>query len=306
LKKLIFCFLLFLLITTSALAASEMTATDGILCLVNRETRLPKDYEPQDLIKPDVETRKDSLQDRIYMRKEAANALEEMFSAALTEKGYTLLAVSGYRSYGYQQVLYNQKVQAVGAAKASETVAKPGESEHQLGIAMDVQCADEPTLSEDFAFTKEGQWVSDNAHRFGFIIRYKAEWSDVTGYAYEPWHLRYVGVAHATAIHMLDIPYELYYEHLIKLPDYVIEQGNPYLLAGIIDALQLSDAPLALFPMDATDIDAVLQRASAPFLPNSVDYQHAVWAGYPTPTPTSAPRIDTDTEEYSYNQTEVN
>lgn len=235
------------------------------------------------------------------MRPEAAHALEDMFEAALSEKGYTLLAVSGYRSYGYQQVLFNQKREAVGAEKASLTVAKAGQSEHQLALAMDVQCADEPTLSENFANTKEGQWVEENCHRFGFIIRYKAEWSDITGYAYEPWHLRYIGVAHATAVHMLQIPYETYYEQMIKLPAYVIENGNPYLLAGVIeDLISGDDSLLALFPDTADSIDDTLQKASLRYLPPPVDYQQAVWLGYPTPAPTAAPRVDTDTEEASY------
>lgn len=299
-KKLIFI-LLILFIPLSALANSPMTDPGGILCLVNRESVLDKSYEPDDLIKPDVPTRKESLQERIFMRSEAAHALEDMFEAALNEKGYTLLAVSGYRSYGYQQVLFNQKKEAVGAEKASLTVAKAGQSEHQLALAMDVQCAEEPTLSETFASTKEGQWVEENCHRFGFIIRYKAEWSDITGYAYEPWHLRYIGIAHATAVHLLQIPYETYYEQMVKLPAYVIEQGNPYLLSGVIEALISGDeGVLALFPGTPDNIEETLQKASLRYLPPSVNYQQAVWLGYPTPAPTAAPRVDTDTEEASY------
>lgn len=299
-KKLILL-LLILCLPLSALPVSPMTEPGGILCLVNRVSVLEKTYEPDDLIKPDVPTRKESLQERILMRPEAAHALENMFEAALSEKGYTLLAVSGYRSYGYQQVLFNQKREAVGAEKAPLTVAKAGQSEHQLALAMDVQCADEPTLSENFASTKEGQWVEENCHRFGFIIRYKAEWSDITGYAYEPWHLRYIGIAHATAVHLLQIPYETYYEQMIKLPAYVIEQGNPYLLSGVIeDLINGDDSVLALFPDTPDNIEETLQKASLRYLPPSVNYQQAVWLGYPTPAPTAAPRVDTDTEEASY------
>ncbi len=299
--RLILFILLGCMLLSCAGADSPMTQPGGILCLVNRESVLDKTYEPDDLIKPVVKTRKESLQERIYMRPEAAHALEDMFAAALSEKGYTLLAVSGYRSYGYQQVLFNQKASAVGAAHASLTVAKAGQSEHQLALAMDVQCADEPTLSEDFASTKEGQWVEENAHRFGFIIRYKEEWTEITGYAYEPWHLRYIGIAHATAVHMLNIAYETYYEQIVRLPAYVIEQGNPYLLAGVVrKLLDGSDDVLSLFPADPDDIEKALERASADFLPEEISYQQAVWAGYPTPVPTAAPRVDTDTEEASY------
>lgn len=300
-RKLTLFFLIFIILSSSAVAESAMTEVGGILCLVNREVRLGKDYEPDDMIKPNVPTRKDSLQDRIYMREEAAHALEDMFAAALSEKGYTLLAVSGYRSYGYQQVLFNQKKAAVGAAKASETVAKAGESEHQLALAMDVQCANEPTLSEDFASTKEGQWVAENAHRFGFIIRYKEEWTDITGYAYEPWHLRYIGIAHATAVYLLNISYEQYYEQIIRLPAYIVENGNPYLLSGLVnDLIQGEDDILSNLPVNSDAPDAVMEKLSQAYLPPAVNYQQAVWLGYPTPAPTSAPRIDTDTDEFSY------
>lgn len=298
------CIILALLLCLPVLgegSLSPMLQPGGILCLVNRETRLSKTYEPTDLIKPDVGTRKESLQERIFMREEAAHALEDMFDAAFSEKGYQLLAVSGYRAYGYQQVLFNQKAQAVGTAKASLTVAKAGESEHQLALAMDVQCADEPTLSEDFADTVEGQWVAENAHRFGFIIRYKAEWQDITGYAYEPWHLRYIGTLHATAVYMLDIPYEQYYEQLLKLPSYVIEEGNPYLLSGLVKELMNgNDAVLSLLPNTPYDIDKTLSEATSRFLPDSVTYQQAVWLGFPTPEPTPPPRVD-DSEEITYN-----
>ena len=283
-----------------------MLAPGGILCLVNRETRLDKTFEPAELIKPGVGTRKESLQDRIFMTPEAGRALEDMFAAAMTEKAYALLAVSGYRSYGYQQVLFNQKANVVGRETASLTVAKAGESEHQLGLAMDAQCADEPTLSEDFAFTPEGEWVAENAHRFGFIIRYKAEWSDMTGYAYEPWHLRYIGIAHATAVYMLNIPYEQYYEQLLRLPAYVIEKGNPYLLSGLVQELiGGNDAVLSLVPENPANIEKALSDATSRFLPGSVSYQQAVWLGFPTPVPTLAPRVD-DSEEFSYDSLKGN
>ena len=271
-----------LLFSHSVLAEQEadILSDSGILCLVNREKHLPKDYAPSDLVKPKVDTRKSSLQERIYMREEAAHALEDMFNAALTESALKLLAVSGYRSYGTQQVLFNQKAAAVSAATASLTVAKPGESEHQLGLAMDVQCPDT-------------------------IIRYKAEWKSMTGYNYEPWHIRYIGVAHATAVHMLNIPYETYYEQVIRLPEYVLTQGNPYLLAGAVqDLINGDESILALLPANAPDTDAALRRASQRYLPEDTSYQQAVWMGYPTPVPTPEPRVDTDTEEYSYSQME--
>lgn len=308
-KRILVTLLLCLFVLGSACAEGlpAILQEGGLLCLVNRDVHLSSTYAPADLVKPRVDTRKESLQERIYMRAEAAEALELLFNAAMRESAYKLLAVSGYRSYGSQQVLFNQKANAVGAATASLTVARPGQSEHQLGLAMDVQCPDTLTLSEDFAETPEGQWVSDNAHRFGFIIRYKAEWQPYTGYNYEPWHLRYIGISHATAVHMLNIPYENYYEQLCRLPEYVLLQGNPYLLAGAVgDLIAGDDSILSLLPADASDPAAALEAASARYLPEDVSYQKAVYLGFPTPKPMPAPRVDTDTEEESYLEMEEN
>ena len=93
-------------------------------------------------------------------------------------------------------------------------MADPGASEHQLGLAMDVKNRPDMSLNAAFGKTKEGLWLAENAWRFGFIIRYKAEWTDVTTYAYEPWHIRYVGKEHAAILQELDIPLEYYVEML--------------------------------------------------------------------------------------------
>ena len=119
--------------------------------------------------------------------------------------------MSCYRSYSKQSLLYTRKVNRTGSeAEADKLVARPGTSEHQLGLAMDLKATPTSNLSASFAKTKQGQWVAENAHRFGFIIRYKEEWTDITGYAYEPWHIRYVGKEHAAIIYEMDIPLETY------------------------------------------------------------------------------------------------
>ena len=281
----------------------QATSLGGYLALVNRDYVLAADYEPDDLVRPNVKATNGSA---ILMRSEAAAALEELFAAAKDEAGLTLYAASGYRSYGTQSAIFERKIKNTGSReKAQRLVAPPGASEHQLGLAMDVQCPDTLTLSSNFAQTDEGRWVEENAHRFGFIIRYKAEWKSMTGYNYEPWHIRYIGVAHATAVHMLNIPYETYYEQVIRLPEYVLTQGNPYLLAGAVqDLINGDESILALLPANAPDTDAALRRASQRYLPEDTSYQQAVWMGYPTPVPTPEPRVDTDTEEYSYSQME--
>ena len=227
---------LLLAIITGAYAHAASFDDDGMLRLVNRDEKITKHYVPQDLVKPDVPTNKKSQQESIYMRREAAEALEGMFAAAKAEKGYTLLAVSGYRAYGLQQVMFNNKVASVGSKeKAWRKVAPAGASEHQLGLAQDVICDTYRYLNSGFANTAEGKWLYDNCHRFGFIVRYLKEWEDVTGYAAEPWHFRYVGVAHASAVHWLNIPYETYAYQAMELPEYILEAGNAYLLYGIMD-----------------------------------------------------------------------
>lgn len=182
----------------------------GNLFLVNREYVLASDYQPDDLVKPNVR----ATYTNITMRKEAAEALEKMFQAAWAEEGHTLIAVSGFRSYGQQSSIFDRKVKNVGKKKAMLLVAPPGASEHQLGLAMDLGTPQNQQLNEAFGNTKAGQWVRDNGHRFGFIIRYKDEWTEITGYADEPWHVRYVGVEHATRIYEMDIPLEYYIETL--------------------------------------------------------------------------------------------
>ena len=182
----------------------------GYLFLVNREYTLSSDYVPQDLVKPKVQANNNN----ILLRADAAAALEEMFQAAKDEQGLSLVAVSGYRSYGKQSVIFSNKVKKVGKTKAMLLVAPPGASEHQLGLAMDLGSKKNTSLTESFFNTPEGKWVAENCHRFGFIIRYKEEWTDITGYAYEPWHVRYVGKEHAARIHELDIPFETYVAQL--------------------------------------------------------------------------------------------
>lgn len=167
---------------------------DNILTFVNHDFLLPSDYEPEDLVIPDVKFSY-GHQDipKSYMREEAAGALEALFAAA-NEEDIELAAVSGYRSYDRQQELYDQAVSKSGPDQ--EFVANPGSSEHQSGLAMDVSSASvNYSLVQEYEDTKEGQWLSENAHHFGFIIRYQRDKEDITGYGYEPWHLRYVGEA---------------------------------------------------------------------------------------------------------------
>ncbi|MBE5783202.1 MAG: D-alanyl-D-alanine carboxypeptidase family protein [Clostridiales bacterium] len=255
---------------------------DGMLRLVNRDEKITKKYEPGDLVKPDVPTNKKSQQESIYMREEAARALEKMFQAAKDEQGYTLLAVSGYRTYGLQQVMFNNKVEAVGSKeKAWRKVAPAGASEHQLGLAMDIVCDSFRLLNSGFGETAEGQWLYANCHRFGFIVRYLAEWDDITGYAAEPWHFRYLGVQHASAVQWLHVPYETYAHQAMLLPEYVLVKGNAYLLYGIMDNALNGDGCLFEEICDAAgtteeEQNATIEEMTAYFLPEGVTLQDAL------------------------------
>lgn len=185
--------------------ADEMSL-GGNLFLVNRTYAVGRDYVPRDLVEPKVQGGGEGT----MMRKEAAEALEEMFAAAREEAGETLIAVSGYRSWGRQAAIHENKVKAVGKKAALRFSAPPGCSEHQLGLAMDLGCKGHTELTASFGKTKAGVWVRENCWRFGFIIRYKAEWEPITGYTDEPWHIRYVGREHAKRIYEMDLPLEYY------------------------------------------------------------------------------------------------
>lgn len=186
--------------------------TDDILIVVNKKRYLPSDYKPSDLVVPNVKFSFNGEYEKKYMRHEAANALEELFDQA-KEEGIYLYAVSGYRSYNTQERLFNNYSSKHGEEEANKFSARPGESEHQTGLAMDVSSQSAGFgLNEEFGNTVEGKWVRDNAHKFGFIIRYLKEKTDITGYTYEPWHIRYVGKDIAEKIYNEGITLEEYFE----------------------------------------------------------------------------------------------
>lgn len=187
---------------------------ESIMLLVNRDNKIEYTYVPEPLVLPEVRAAK-GKETAIQLREEPARALEELFADA-EAAGHTLYAVSGYRSYGLQKTIFNRKVEAVGEKRAMLTVAPAGASEHQLGLAMDVngETTVKLGLVEAFGESPEGQWVYENAHLYGFIIRYQQGKTDITGYAWEPWHLRYIGVEAATEVFELDITFEEYHELL--------------------------------------------------------------------------------------------
>ncbi|WP_161879756.1 M15 family metallopeptidase [Alkalibacterium sp. MB6] len=182
--------------------------------LVNKQHPLSDSYEPDDLVLVEVPTVLESVEIR-QLRQVAADSLKEMFDAA-EEEGIILLARSGYRSYHTQVQLFNNYVEQHGEEAANRYSARPGESEHQTGLAMDVTSESvAKELTEAFGETEEGLWVKENAHHFGFIIRYPEGKESITGYIYEPWHLRYLGQELATAVYDSGLTYE----------EFLVEEG---------------------------------------------------------------------------------
>lgn len=175
---------------------------DSKLVLVNKNYALDSSYAPSDLVLPNVLALGHEQNKTIYLREEASQHLEQLFSAAEQEAGLIFLARSGYRSYETQVSLYQRYVDQNGQEAADRFSARAGHSEHQTGLAIDVT-ADSVNgqLTTEFGKTAEGIWLKDNAHRFGYIIRYLEGRESETGYQYEPWHIRYVGVEAATEIY---------------------------------------------------------------------------------------------------------
>lgn len=167
---------------------------DSYLVLVNKNNVLESSYVPKDLVVPNITSVNYTIDAELMLRQTAAEMIEQLFQAALDEDGLILLALSGYRSYEYQKKIYEGYVETYGQYNADRFSARPGHSEHQTGLAIDVtsESADKKLIPE-FGNTKEGIWIQENAHRFGFIIRYPLDREKDTGYTYEPWHLRYVG-----------------------------------------------------------------------------------------------------------------
>jgi len=180
----------------------------SLMVLANKEYYLPADFVPEDLVKPDVFN---YYEDKRELREPTARALEELFAAAKEETGIELVFRSGFRSYDIQKIIFERKVKERGFEAANQVSAKPGQSEHQTGLAADITSwSVKNQLEEEFGETPEGIWVAENAHKFGFIIRYQIDTVEITKYQYEPWHLRYVGVEEATKIYQSDLTLEEY------------------------------------------------------------------------------------------------
>ena len=176
-----------------------------ILVLVNKQNRLMSSYIPDDLVTLDIKYSNANKE----LRKEAAIAFELLSADALL-LGYRIVAVSAFRDYDYQKKLYNYYVRERGYTYADSCSARAGHSEHQTGLAVDVEGSNHDY--NNFKDTNEFDWMKNNAHRYGFILRYPKGKERITGFKYEPWHYRFVGVEVATYIFENNLTLEEYLE----------------------------------------------------------------------------------------------
>lgn len=175
---------------------------DKITILVNKYYYVDKDFIPKNLV-----TLFDSKQGAKMVDVAASNYKELVLAAK--DDGITLESTTAYRSYNFQNTLYTNYVKKDGIEKADTYSARPGYSEHQTGLAVDLN---DPTVSGSRLDQKDYDWLLNNAHNYGFIVRYQEKYIPITGYMEEPWHIRYVGKEIATEMHKLDITYEEYYD----------------------------------------------------------------------------------------------
>lgn len=177
-----------------------------VTTLVNKYNKLPDNYEIDDLVTLDEEysSRGEKIREIAYKN------LKVMFDKA-REDGINLNVISGYRTSEKQNTLFNNSVKKNGIEHALMYSAKMGHSEHQLGLAIDIN-----TTQESFKNTNEYKWLKNNSYKYGFIERYKENKENITGFAYEPWHYRYIGIDNATKVFTENITYEEYVIKFLK------------------------------------------------------------------------------------------
>ncbi|MED3690952.1 D-alanyl-D-alanine carboxypeptidase family protein [Peribacillus butanolivorans] len=192
-------------------AIQVVAKPESIPVLVNKKNKLPENYVPKDLVYTSIPFTFKEKTEKRKMRSEAAAAISKLFTES-KKQGVSLLGVSAYRSHATQVALFDSYVKRDGYAKAITYSALPGTSEHETGLAIDVTGGNGKCAAQDcFGGTKEAKWLQAHADDYGFIIRYPKGKESVTGYKYEPWHLRYVGKSIAQTIMSQGITLEEYY-----------------------------------------------------------------------------------------------
>ena len=188
----------------------ETDISKGNLMLVNKFNYLNEDYEPENITNIDLSYSYSGNK----VSKETNDAYKEMASSAKKE-GIVLLANSTYRTYKRQDDIYKDFYYSKGISYADSYAARPGYSEHQTGLALDIFTNGKSTTS-DFEESDAFIWLQNNAHKYGFILRYPKDKEYLTGYNYESWHYRYVGVNIATKIYNEKITFDEYYAFYIE------------------------------------------------------------------------------------------
>jgi len=179
--------------------------SQGLAVNVNKHYYLGENYEPEDLVLIDA-----VYGFQGYLRQEAYEAYKQMYEAAVAQ-GLSLRIVSAYRSYNRQVNLYNSYASSDGVALADTYSARAGFSDHQTGLTVDILSPS--TDFSNFEYSAEGKWLAENAHKYGFIMRYPEGKQEVTGYKYESWHFRYLGVELASEVYASGLTYDEYYAY---------------------------------------------------------------------------------------------
>ncbi len=183
------------------------------LVLVNKHNQLPSGFKQNNLVNMD---RKYTVSDgkQYLLEREAYEKFVQMADAARKE-GISIRAISAYRTEDYQRRLYNKKIKTTGKLNADNYSARPGFSEHQTGLAVDIN-----STKTSFEHTAVFKWLQKHAHEYGYILRYPKDKKWITGYEYEPWHYRYVGIEAAKIIHQEGSTYEQYYAKYIAVNEF--------------------------------------------------------------------------------------
>jgi D-alanyl-D-alanine carboxypeptidase len=183
---------------------------DNLLVIVNKYYKLSDDYEPSDLVKID---KNHSYGNNTYYVKSIVKQKFDALVKDMEKEGLSIEVKSAYRSYNTQVTLYNDYVKNNGKTAADTFSARPGYSEHQTGLAVDVKT--KSGNYSTFVSSSEYKWMIKNAHKYGFILRYPEDKTNITGYGFESWHYRYVGENVASYIYQNDITYDEYYSIFI-------------------------------------------------------------------------------------------
>lgn len=200
--------------------------SDSLWAVVNKGRKLPSGYVPTGLSAPAVNLRLPPSDPEMELRPDSSAALVQLVVAAKKENLQLMLA-SGYRSYEAQEAVFAFEVASNGESQADKESARPGYSEHQTGLAADLEPVNRNCeIQLCFADTPEGKWLANNSYKYGFIIRYQKGHEGLTGYQYEPWHIRFVGK---------DLAYQLYKsnqtpEQFFNQPSYSSYSPDPLLL----------------------------------------------------------------------------